>query len=263
MIDAHGHWRRHRAALLLTLVAGCAAACGPVLSPKYEYEEEIYLRLDGSATIYINASVPALVALRGVDLPLDPRARLDRRRVRGLFQSAVSAVEHVSLSRRDGRRFVHLRIGVPDIRRLGHAPPFAWSSYAIGPEDGEDIVYRQVVGAAARHAVPDVGWTGSELVAFRLHVPSRIAFHNSPAGEVQRGNIVVWEQPLSARLESEPIDINVVMAPESILAQTLTLFALTILLAAGAFALVIWAVMRRGRVEGEPADDVPPAARSA
>ena len=45
-----------------------AAACsGRVLKPQYEYEEELYLDLDGSATLNLNASVPALVALHGVD----------------------------------------------------------------------------------------------------------------------------------------------------------------------------------------------------
>ena len=40
----------------------------------YEYEEELYLGLDGSATLNVNASVPALVALRGVDLNQSARA---------------------------------------------------------------------------------------------------------------------------------------------------------------------------------------------
>ncbi len=66
------------------------AACGGnLLSRKYEYEEDIYLGLDGSATIYVNASVPALVALRGFDLDVSPRARLDRAAVRAMFESPV------------------------------------------------------------------------------------------------------------------------------------------------------------------------------
>ena len=85
-----------------------AAACsGRVLKPQYEYEEELYLDLDGSATLNLNASVPALVALHGADLPTDPRARLDRQRLRELFAGSPSDVT-LSLSRRDGRRFVHI-----------------------------------------------------------------------------------------------------------------------------------------------------------
>ena len=35
-------------------------------------EEEIFLSVDGSATVYVNASLAALVNLRGVDLKTDP-----------------------------------------------------------------------------------------------------------------------------------------------------------------------------------------------
>jgi len=48
----------------------------------FEYEEEIYLNVDGTATVNVNASVASLVALRGADLPVDPLARVDRDRVR-------------------------------------------------------------------------------------------------------------------------------------------------------------------------------------
>ena len=84
-------------------------------------------------------------------------------------------------------------------------------------------------------------------MAFRLHVPSRISFHNAPSKTVERGNIVIWEQPLEARLRGEPVDIRVVMARESILASTLTLFGAMIVLAALTFGAVIWLVMRRGQ----------------
>ena len=72
---------------LLQIAVLASIACGNVIARKYEYEEEIFLALDGSATVYVNASVPALVALRGVALPLDPAARLDRIAVRDLYET--------------------------------------------------------------------------------------------------------------------------------------------------------------------------------
>src|SRR5688500_8069952 len=106
-----------------------AAACsGRVLEPQYEYEEELYLGLDGSATLNLNASVPALVALHGVDLPTDPRARLDRDRVRALFAHPGSSVA-LNTSRRDGRRFVHISVRVDDVRSLAQVGLFRWSTY--------------------------------------------------------------------------------------------------------------------------------------
>jgi hypothetical protein len=233
----------------LALAALLVVACGTnPLSRKYEYEEEIYVDLDGSATMYVNASVPALVALRGVALPLDPTARLDRQVVRTIFESRVSRVANVSLSRRDNRRYVHIRLEVDDVRRLAEAPMFAWSSYRFDV-DGDLVKYVQRVGEAAGRDVGEAGWSGGELVAFRLHLPSRVTFHNSPTKEIRRGNIIVWEQPLGDRRQGIPIDIEVHMDNESILATTLMLFGGMIGLVALTFGLFIWFIRRRGASE--------------
>jgi hypothetical protein len=232
----------------MALLAAIATSidCSGVLSRKYEYEEEIYLALDGSATVYVNAAVPALVALRGAALPLDPTARLDRGLVSGVFDSPASRVTSVTLSRRDRRRYVHLRIDVPDIRRLNQSPAFAWSTYQFDTQPGA-IAYTEIVNAPAANDVGDVGWTGRELVAFKLHLPSRVTFHNAPSRSIERGNIIVWEQPLAERLKGVPIDIQVRMDPQSILFRTLSLFGLMMLLVAATFAGFIWLLRKRGR----------------
>ena len=232
---------------LFALVATMAsAACGGVLRKEREYEEELYLALDGSATLYVNASVAALVALRGLDLNADPEARLDRQRVRTLF-SPPGGNALVTLSRRDGRRFVHVRIEVDDVRDLAHLAPLAWSTYRFDRRD-DVLEFRQSVGAAAGREVGDVGWDGSEIVEFKVHLPSEILFENAD-GDVQRGNILEWEQPLAARLAGEPLRLEAHIATESILQQTLLLFGSTIVAAAAAFGGVIWLVARRGRRE--------------
>jgi hypothetical protein len=228
--------------MLLAVVA--ASACGNVISRKYEYEEEVFLGLDGSATVYVNASVPALVALRGVALPVDPRARLDRQVVRDLYESPASHVASVTTSRREGRRYVHLRLTVPDVRRLAEAPLFKWSAYAYREQDGQ-FEYSQVLGPAAAQAVGNVGWDGSELIAVRLHLPSRITFHNSPSRKVERGNIVVWEQPLTERLKGGPVEIVARMETQSILFRTLALFAAMGVLVVLTFIAAIWYVKSR------------------
>jgi hypothetical protein len=232
---------------LVLLVTALTSACGGgVLKKEYEYEEELYLALDGSATLNVNASVPALVALRGADLDVDPRARIDRERVRALFAGPGVTVSRVSLARRDGRRFVHVSLDVEDVRRLPQVTAFAWSAYRFDRQ-GDVFEYRQVVRGSAGKAVENVGWNGGELVAFRMHIPSEIPFHNAPSRRVQRGNILEWEQPLPERLKGAELDIEVHMAPESILYSTLLLFGATIVAALLSFVLVIWGVSRRGR----------------
>jgi hypothetical protein len=233
---------------LVTLVlasAVAAASCGGVLKKDYEYEEELYLALDGSATLNINASVASLVALRGANLPVDPQARVDREQVRQLF-AGPGAVPRVSLSRRDGRRFVHASIDVDDVRTLPSLAPFNWSTYRFDRQ-ADVFEFRQLVGKPTAVKIGDVGWTGQERVAFRIHVPSKIPFHNAPSRRIERGNILEWEQPLAERLNGAPIDIQVQMEAQSILSRTLLVFGSTILAAAVTFALVVWWVARRGR----------------
>jgi hypothetical protein len=228
---------------LLLLSVTLSLACSNLISRKYEYEEEIFLALDGSASVYVNASVPALVALRGAKLPLDPNARLDRRVVRDFYETAVSRVANVSASRREGRRYVHLRIDIADIRRLSEAAPFAWSTYRFQPRDGE-FEYTQSVLVAAGQDVGNVGWQGDELVAVRMHLPSKVTFENAPGG-TERGNIVVWEQPLQDRLKGAPLEVQVRMQTESILFRTLTLFGAMMAAVVVTFAAAIWFVKTR------------------
>ena len=235
--------------VLVVIGAMFASACS-VLAPEYEYEEEIYLRLDGSATVNVNASVASLAALRGVELPVNPKARVDRERVRALFQIAGAPAPRVTLSRRDGRRFVHVGIDVPDVRQLQRQRMFAWSTYRFDRES-DNFVYRQHIGAPTGNtdatSMNGVSWTGGERVVFKMHIPSEIPYHNAPSRKTERGNILRWEQPLAARLKGEPIDVEVRMEPESILYSTLILFGFTIVAAAMTFGLVIWWVVRRGR----------------
>ncbi len=234
-----------RVVVLLAGVAG-GAACSNVIARKYEYEEDVYLRLDGSATVYVNAAVPALVALRDAPLPLDPVARLDRNDVRAFYEGPGVRVASVSVSRREGRRYVHLQIAVDDIRALSALRPFAWSAYSLAPRDGLLVFTQQMTTAAGRDA-GTVGWQGDELVAVRLHLPSRVPFHNAPSRTVERGNIITWEQPLAARAKGDPLAIEVHLEQESILFQTLTLFGSMAALAVAVMGGFIWWVRRSGR----------------
>jgi len=243
--------RRVRAAagVLAALASIASASCGGGLFRQFEYEEDIYVSLDGSATVFVNGSLAALDALRGADFDLSPSAPLDRERVRAWFSSPVTHVTRVSGSRRRNRRFVHVRLEVDDVRRLSEAPPFAWSTYRF-ERQGNLYVYRQTIGAAARKTVGDVGWSGSEQVAFRLHIPSKIAYYNLP-GRLNRGNILVWEQPLADRLRGAPLMLDARMETQSILFRTLWLFGLTFVAVAVTFGIIIWWVLRRG---GRPAE---------
>ena len=225
------------------VVAGCSGR--GLLKKQYEYEEEVYLALDGSATVDVNASVPALVALRGADLNVNPQSRFDRDAVRAFFNGPGTTITALSASRRYGRRFVHISLAVRDIRSLQRLAPFAWSTYQF-TRDGDVYDFKQVVGPPGGRQVGNVGWNGSELTTFRLHLPSKITDDNAPT-PVQRGNILEWEQPLADRLHGTPVDIQVQMETKTILANTLLLFVTTMAAAFATIGVLLWWVARKGR----------------
>jgi hypothetical protein len=247
--------------VVVTVIAGTIvsnAACGgaAILFRQYEYEEEVYLSLDGSATVYVNSSIAALNALRGTTFDPDPAARVDTAAVRAYYSTPATRVVRVSQSRRSNRRFVHVRLDVDDVTKLGGVAPFAWSKYQF-TRNGDQFEYLQTISAAAEKDVGNVGWNGSEIVAFRLHLPSKIRYHNTKR-EVGRGNILVWEQSLADRLHSVPVvyDANggngafdARLDTQSILYTTLWLFGSTFAAVALAFGvLVVW-IVRKGPSE--------------
>ncbi len=246
--------RARRAVLAVVVAAFAAAACnGRILGKKYEYEEDLYLSLDGSADLIVNASIPALVALRGLDLDATT-SRVDRAAVRAAFESPFAAVIRVSRPwTRNRRRFVQVRLRVHDVRTLSQTRPFSWSRYELAPEDGQHVYRQTISGSALRPGtLQNVGWDGSELVAFRLHLPSHIRYHNARSLEtneprsVERGNILTWEQHLTDRLDGQPLAIEVRMDSESILYRTLWLFAGAFLAAVMLIGALIWLTIRKG-----------------
>jgi hypothetical protein len=80
-----------------------------------------------------------------------------------------------------------------------------------------------------------------------MHLPSKIRYHDAPSRQVERGNIVVWEQTLADRLAGVPLGIEVRVETESILYRTLWLFGVMVVLVVALFAAVITWVLRKGR----------------
>ena len=236
-----------------------------VLGRQYEYEEDLTIDLDGSGSLTVNASLAALSALRGLDV--DPLGQsVDRDRIRMLYESGVTRVKSVPRPwRRRGRQFVQINLEFDDVRKLSQAAPLSWSAYQLGQEGGQHV-FRQTVTASALKpgALKNVGWDGSEIVAFRLHLPSRILEHNArdlekdePTG-IRRGNILAWEQHLADRLDGRPVTVQVRMESQSILYRTLFLFIGAFAAAVLTLAGLIWWTVRKGSDQQEE-PTVPPS----
>jgi hypothetical protein len=251
---------RALAAALAVLMVGLVIACRNPFGRHYEYEEQMYLNVDGSATITINASIPALIALRG--LPLD--ASMDRDAMRAVVERAGCESPRVGRPwTRHGRRFAQIRLAVDDVTRFASCGLLAWSTYRFAIDAGV-VHYQQTVGPAAGGDPGAVNWEGGEIVGFKLHLPSRILFHNvkrledGSNGSPERGNILAWEQYLSDRRAGRPLDMEVRMDAQSILFHAVRLFLGALLAAIAVLAGIVWFVVRRGRRRSyEP----PPASR--
>lgn len=246
---------RRLAALLI--LAALATGCSNPLGKQYEYEEQLYLSVDGGATLVIDSSIAALVALR--NLPLDPsnRTPVDRDQVRRLF--ATAGCQEVRVGQpwtRHGRRFVQITVEATDIRQFESCGPVSWSTFSFTRgQDGERQVinYRQVVGAPSSGDPGQVNWTGNELVGFKLHMPSRIIHHNvkrledGTNGAPERGNILSYEQWLRDRRTGQPMTMEVRIDSQSILYRTLWLFAGAFGAAVSLVLTLVWWTVRRAR----------------
>jgi len=240
-------------AAVAMLLSVAMSACSGSLLRQYEYEEQIYLTVRGAATVIVDASIPALVALRGIKLDPSPTARIDQEDVRRAFEAQGCHVVRVGQPwRREGRRFVQVRMETDDVRTLGQCGVFAWSSYVFEHDDA-GIRFQQKIGEAARGNPGHVNWDGTEFVAFKFHMPSKIVWHNlrklkdRTAGDVERGNILTWEQTLADRRAGKPIDMDVRMESESILYRTIWLFGGAFGAAVLVLAGIVWITMRRGK----------------
>ena len=135
---------------------------------------------------------------------------------------------------------------------LSRCAPLAWSAYTF-TRTGPDIQFTQLVGPSAGGNPGNVNWAGSELVAFRVHIPSKVTFHNvkrladGTNGEAERGNILTWEQRLSDRRAGTPVDMQVTMDSQSILHKTLWLFGGSFVAAVLFLGTLIWWTVRRGK----------------
>ena len=233
---------RVAAVIVLMLVGPACQKLG--LVKQYEYDERLQLSLDGSAVVDINASIPALVALRGATLDVDPEARFDRRVFKKLYEGPGVTVRDVGAYRRHGRRFVHVRLDVISITDLPRVAPLSWSRYKL-ERQGNEFRFIQEVGPAVEVPIVDAGWTGDEFIAFRVHMPSRIVFHN--ALQLERGNTLAWEQRLRDRLAGAPLRMEARLETQLILYRTLWLFGGSFASAIAMLVLIVWWVGRKGR----------------
>ena len=241
-------------AAALVLALALSSACRNPFGREYEYEEQLYLSVDGSARRDRRVARRARRVARPGDRPL-AAARFDRERLRRWYETGGCHVVRIGQPwYRHGRRFVQVQLTTDDIRTLGQLRVTRLVALHAGIASAIESCSTASSWALRPAAIPGpINWNGSELVAFKLHLPSKITFHNvrrladNATGEIERGNILTWEQRLADRRAGTPVEMQVRMERESILYRTLWLFGGSFLAAVLVLIAIIWWVRRKGR----------------
>jgi hypothetical protein len=228
-----------RLALALVLAAalrGCVT---------YEYEHEIWLRVDGSGSVNVTGQPALWRAFKG--LPVDESTDADtlRKEARDLFERSGLTVRRITVTKKHGRRYLFVSADFKDVNRISYTPAFPDLRVGLRREGGRLMLdgswQRPLEAVEAKDASRD------GLMAVRFHLPSKIYAHRRAFEGVERGNIVGWRQGTAPALEGGRLEFGADMDERSILFSTVMLFVGAVVLAVVLLALGLWAVVRRGR----------------
>ena len=205
--------------------------------------------------MYVHGSIPALDALRGAAFNPDPQVPVDCEAVRLFYTTPVYArrLDHGIAPQRSA-----IRARPAGGRR--HRPAGRGHAVRLVPlrSSAHGLAVSVYAGdwRRGRRPASSPGWSGREIVAFRLHLPSKIDYHNAGASNLRPGNILVWEQKLTDRMNGVPLLIDARMQTQSILYTTLSLFGITCVAVALMFGIVIVVVRRSGKELGPEVPEI-------
>jgi hypothetical protein len=222
--------------LLLAVLPGCIV---------YEYEHELWLRVDGSGSILVTGRPELWAAFKGVGRAQDPDQTVTREAVRELFERSGLKVKRVTLTRRDGRPYLFVSAEFDDVNRLDATPAFRDLKLALRRRGERLVLEGRWVPPAPAPPLPAAHREG--LMAVRFHLPSKVFSHRNADGGVERGNIVGWRQEVARALDGQPLEFGADMSPRSILWSTVSLFGAAIVGGLVILAAALYLVFRKGR----------------
>jgi hypothetical protein len=231
--------------MLARFVAVALLAAGSRACLTYEYEHEIWLRVDGSGTVNVTGRPALWTAFKGLGDPRNPDATATRDAARALFERSGLRVRRVTLARRGGHPYLFVSADFADVNALAGSAAFPDLALGLRREKGRLVLDGRWTRPPA---ALDVGARDREgLMAVRLHLPSKVYSHRNAADGVERGNIVSWRQDVAQGLDGRALDVGAEMDERSILLSTVLLFGMALALALAIFFSIYWAVVRRGR----------------
>jgi hypothetical protein len=216
---------------LLCLVLVAASGC-----TTYEYEEEVFLEVDGSGEIRMSGSTEAVQALHGLDEAGTEGAK-------ALFEGEGVEVLSALETERDRRRFVHVEARFTGWEELCRLPAFRGRRCLLAKE--EDGLALELSLPSPRSAAPE-SLDPQAILALRYHLPSTIRYHNSPF-HIERGNILSWKRTLREHFAGRPLDVEVHFDRRTVLAATLSVMGLALAMVAVSICTALFVMARKGR----------------
>jgi hypothetical protein len=216
---------------LILLVLFAASGCAT-----YEYEEEVFLEIDGSGEIRMSGSTEAVAALHDLESTgLEPAKAL----FTGEGVTLVSSVQ----TERGGRKFVHVRARFSHWEDLCRLPAFRERGCRFA--EGTEGLVLELSLPSPRMKLPE-SLDPQALLALRYHFPSTIHYHNSP-GDIERGNILSWKRTLREHFAGRPLDLAVRFDRRTILETTARVVGLALGLVLTSIATALFVMVRKGR----------------
>ena len=232
-----------RLGALLLLAAGLRGCVA------YEYDHELWVKVDGSGTVYVTGRPELWRAFKGLEVEGKGDDEL-RAGARALFERSGLRVRRVTVTRRRGRSYLFVSADFDDVNALPGKPAFPDLEIALRPT-GERL---RLEGRWSRppgaHGPP---LDSAGLMAVRFHLPSKVYGHDNADLGVERGNIVSWRQEVGRALAGQPLAFGATIDSRSILWSTVGLFAAAIAMGLGIIAVALFLVFRRGRKTMPPA----------
>jgi hypothetical protein len=223
------------ALVLVSALRGCLT---------YEYEHEVWLRVDGSGTVNVTGRPALWTAFK--NLPLDegdPDSM--KKAARELFERSGLQVKRITVTTRRGHPYLFVSAEFNDVNRISYSPAFPDLRVGLRREGGR----LRLDGSWQRpmEALPGGERDREGLMAVRFHLPSKVYGHRRAADGVERGNILGWRQETAEALDGGRLEFGADMDERSILSSTVMLFAGAVVLAVVLLALALWAVVLQGR----------------
>ena len=213
--------------LLLLLLTGCT---------DYAYEEEYFLRVNGSGELRISGSEVVFPILH-------PQLKeINRDTLREHFNTSSLKLLSIQDSTQRDERYYHLRGHFNSWKSLCEHGAFAARVCSLAKVK-DALTLQVIIWAVVAPMSEDIS---NRRLSFRFHIPSALLQHNTTKG-VQHGNILNWEQTLEEHQTNSPLSIEVKFDDQSVFGMALQMLGIAIVLVLITIGVSLVIIYRKGR----------------